>query len=262
MKTHIRFILLGTLLSLNISMPLAAYAKFAGGISGVPKATKVIKTSREDVESGQTDKASFQKCHIFPKFLAIEVDSNQKGALSIAIRKRGKNKDIEEACRAIDWPGDMMIVNNEQYVLGARGHFLFTISADGFGDSGTIWIYDAENGKLIYDAPYSLSQKFSVLENHNNITIRYHKQLKLSCSLATEPEKCWNQILKENEIPSSVKVQLPNCKVAYESADFKKSPKLLQIPEAVQIFTPVVVEDLDLPIARYLDAKPICFATP
>ena len=250
------------LLAAALFLTSTLFAKEVDYVTGIKKATKIIKINRDDVDSGITGVSSVQKCYVFPEFLAIEVDSNQKGSFSIAIRKRDKKKKLDSLCKEIDSPNDHIIANNEQYVLGARGHYLFTISADLFGDLGNVWIYDGLTGKQLYDAPFSVAHDFIVKEKHKALSIEFYRQLNLPCSLWGENQACWAKILKANEVPDIVNIAIPDCLKVYDGEEFKNSPKLHEIPDAIQVFTKVVVEDIDLPIHKFLNGKPTCNMTP
>jgi hypothetical protein len=234
----------------------------ARNLTGVSKALHVIKIPRPDIESTRPDQPTTQECFVFPQFTAVQVDNGEKGAMSISIRPRLKSNPTAETCDPQAKSEDLEIPYNEQYVFGARGGFLFTESADLFGNSGSLWIYDTPSRKQLLEAVYDTTRAVKVSANDGRTALEFYQQLKVTCSLMENRKECWTKILKENEVPTSVHIKAPDCKDAMKSIDLKKYPSLLKNPGVVQIFAKVRVADIAKPKTEFLSGKSFCNATP
>jgi hypothetical protein len=147
-------------------------------------------------------------------------------------------------------------LSGEYYFVGAKGGYLFFESADSFGDQLDFQIRSAVNGKKLFSSTRNDSEGFSLTSNKNNVvSVTFFKALKVSCPLAQEGPSCWQKILKENEIPTTVKLVEPDCESSFKSG---KSP----LDNRAMVSVPVRVQDLSKPRVTFLTGAPTCIPAP
>jgi hypothetical protein len=152
--------------------------------------------------------------------------------------------------------------NHEDTILGAAADFLFTRSADGFGEEREFKIYDTTTGKLVYRARYQETQDFLVSSAPNTLSLEYFGRVRLYCDLSQQKSACWRKTLVINQIPLAVELRPPDCAPVYQTAEFKARPQLVHEPAAVQLFIQVRVEDIRHPVVTYLGSQVSCIAAP
>jgi hypothetical protein len=239
---------------------------FAGAnknFKGLTYAIQEIKIPRPDIETSQPEREAFETCYVFPQFVILQLDSGNMGADSISVRHTKKSDDPKKVCTSKSWPQELKLpLVDTEYFLGAQEGVLFTQSADLFGNQGTIWIYDVMNGKQLFKADYSTAQDFIVKFQDKAIALEFYKQLKLNCPLHESEKTCWQKILKDNGVPNAISISPPDCKDAYKRLDLNKNPSLSKLPDAVQIFAKVKIENVKKPEVNFLIAIPTCNHTP
>lgn len=234
-------------------------------IKGVETALKVLKTPRKDIPSSAPARDSFQSCHVFPNFVVVELDSGQIGADMITLRKRGpkdKKGQIKALCETHSVQGEIPLAAQEQYFFGAAGDFLFTRSADATGAEGGLWVYDSATGKTLHEASYHLKREFLVRLKNKTLSLEYFHRMKLNCSLAHASPKCWDETLKDNAVPSAAALKRADCASVFKGKEFRKYPKLLQKPDAVQVFAKIRIADVRNVKLQYLGGRALCNASP
>jgi hypothetical protein len=229
---------------------------------GISSASLELKINRPDIKSSQLGRETLQTCYVFPKFVALQIDSGNKGADEIFIRNLKKADDFQNACASQEWPLEIKLLENEHYVLGANDRYLFTRSADNYGNLGTVWIYNVETGKQIFEANFNIKKEFVVSSQNNILSLEFYKPLKLNCSLALPGKNCWQKIMKDNGIKTASISERPECSDIYKKMDFIKNPSVKRLPGAVQVFSKVRVSDIVNPTLIYLSAKSTCNETP
>ncbi len=230
-------------------------------LKGITYPEKTVKVARKDVKSSSVGQESFQNCYVYPKIVVVELDSGQIGADSLLIRNR-TNPSLRKICSSEPWRDEVKLPSSDQYFLGKAGDYLFNISADGFGEAGGMWVYDAGNGKLLDEIYYHLHQEFTVIPQTDGISLEFYEQLKLDCSLAPQFDDCWAKTREANNIPASVKLKTPDCAEIYKGKDFKDHPELINNPGAIQIFTKVRVDDIRSAKRTFINGSVLCNASP
>lgn len=213
-----------------------------------------IKVPRRDLPNSQPNKESVQNCYVLSHRVIVELDTGNKGVDAISIRPVKHTKNLSLACRAKRWKNEIWIPNHEQYFLGIVSDFLFTRSADVFGNLGTVWIYDLNTGKELFEAKYDHEHEFVASESERRVSLNYYHQLKSPCSLAESTKTCWSVIRKENQLPETFEALIPNCEEAIS--------KMKPAPIVLQLFAKAKVNDLSRPSLYFLEAPVGCYPTP
>jgi hypothetical protein len=251
-----------TIMMFSMATIAPSFAVIDKQFQGISSASLELKINRPDIKSSQLGRETLQTCYVFPKFVALQLDSGNKGADEILIRNLKEADDFQKACASPEWPLEIKLLENEHYVLGAKDGYLFTRSADNYGNLGTVWIYNVETGKQLFEAKYNTKKDFIVSSQSNFLSLEFYKPLKLNCSLAEPGKKCWQKIMKDNEIKNATTAERPECSDAYKKIDFIKNPSLKKMPGAIQVFSKVRVSDITNPTMMYVSAKSTCNETP
>lgn len=217
-------------------------------IRGINKPDKVIKLKG-------------QNCHVFSDFIVVEKISDQKGADRIAVRSL-KNISPKAGCSSESLKGENVLDINSEYVYGVRGNFVFTQSADGFGQLNALKVYSINSPKSLQTLNYHIEKDLIVTDLKDSLALEFYSQLKLTCTLAQKGNECWERIKKENGIHKDHVVGKPDCDEVYAGHSFKTSPELKNNPDAVQVFALVKIPDVKAKGKEYLKSQATCDATP
>lgn len=217
------------------------------------RADKIIKIKVSD--------SAIQRCFVFRNFIVVEVDSFQQGAEKIAIRELTKSVTPKIACSSRTLVGEVILDIKNENVYGARGDFLMTENADGFGKSYGINIYSKKSSKALKRLTYHNEKDLIVTDLKDSLSIEFYMELKLSCTFATKDPSCWERIKKENKIPTDI-VEKPKCEEVYSGNAFKSSPELKKKPGAVQVFALVKIPNVKSDEIQFMKGEATCDATP
>ncbi len=215
--------------------------------------------TQSKVSLGKSQDADGQvelECWNYKSYAIAQVnDPAIKGAKEIFLRFNKVKSDI---C-APHFSGkeiNLSELSGEYYFQGAKGKYLFFGSADSFGDQLAFQIRFSENGKKLLSSTRNDDKSFLLAsQKNNNVSLSYHLSLKVSCSLAKEGRSCWQRILKENRVPSSLKLSEPDCKSSFEKG---KSP----LDNRALVSVPVVIHNLSKPKIVFTAGTPTCNPAP
>lgn len=130
------------------------------------------------------------------------------------------------------------------------------LTTDSFGDQLAFQIRFSENGKKLLSSTRNDGKNFILVKQKNNsVSLSYHLSLKVSCLLAKEGRRCWQRILKENRVPTSLKLSEPDCKSSFEKGN---SP----LDNRAIVSVPVVIQNLSKPKIVFTAGTPTCDPAP
>jgi len=251
-----------TMILLCLASQILAAEVSLGKIRGLERAEKILEFPRKDLVSSAEGEVSAQRCHVFPTFVAVEIDTGRVGADEVWLRRREPGKAVEGICAARKRAGEMTLKREEQYVLGAAGDFLFTQSADGAGEEMGLWVYDAVSGNQLFQASYHMHRDFRVARRAGTVSLEYFSRLSLACDLSQKGPSCWRSTLRDNHIASGVKINRPDCRAVFQSADWKAHPGFAHEPRAIQLFAKVLVPDVRTAKLQFAGGDTLCSAAP
>lgn len=229
-----------TLLFALITLPSHAF------IRGINKADKVIKLKN-------------QKCHIFKEFIVVERLSDKKSADRIAVRTL-KNASPEVACSSDTLRGEVVLNISSELVYGVRGDFIFNEVYDGARKLNAIKVYSIKSPEALQNLTYHMAKDFIVTDLKNSLALEFYTQLKLTCTLASQGDECWEKIKRENGMTKEQVVGKPDCEDVYRGHAFKTNPELKNNPAAVQVFALVKIPDIRSKEKNFLKSQATCDA--
>jgi len=186
--------------------------------------------------------------------LLEEIDPNNKGAVEITVRLKGSRPHRELCDPAFKGQARKLPIG-EGYFQGVRGKYIFVDGADGFGNQLTFEIFEVPSGKKVFQAVRDTSQDFEVKTVKGKTELKFFNALKVSCPLAESGLSCWEKILRDNSIPKTVSIAVPDCSASFQKAN---SP----LSNSAIVTTSVVVRDLDKPRLTYLGGPASCTPAP
>ncbi len=137
-------------------------------------------------------------CLHFPGYTIKSLESpGNKGAVFVSSQATGAAG--APRCGEQDDPGEK-VITDRYYLVGARGGFLVTESADGYEFS----IYDALSGHRLYadTSAWIYRAQFSVRDDV--LTLSYTRAVAAKCSLLTGGPSCWAQITRDSKLPGEI----------------------------------------------------------
>jgi hypothetical protein len=217
-----------------------------------PQSQNKVSLGKSQDSDGQVE----FECWNYKSYAIAQVnDPAIKGAKEIILRF---NKTKSDIC-APDFSGkeiNLSDLSGEYYFQGAKGKYLFFESADSFGDQLAFQIRFSESGKKILSSTRNDGKSFlMVSQKNNNVSLSYHQALKVSCSLAKEGHSCWQRILKENRVPSSLKLSAPDCKNSFEKGKSALDNQAL-------VSAPVMIHNLSKPKIVFTAGTATCDPAP
>jgi hypothetical protein len=251
-------------LSLILALVPATAGLAAAPLIGLEKPLRGVRTVVKDPPSSTPGIDSVQLCFVYRDLLVIQVDTHEKGAHGLALRRvsASKSSDVDRICAARTWSGEQVLPDNEQYFAGRLGPYVFAQSADSFGGAATLWAYDAGSGKQIRAVDYYNAKPLVLRRSGDDVAVDLHQQLVTPCSFARDAATCWRKTRAENAIPDAVTIAPPDCSSLYASKDFADYPELLGNPKAVQLFAKATIPALGRAVVEYRSGPVVCVAAP
>ncbi len=209
-----------------------------------------------------------QVCKVFPKFILFYVEGGGPGIADVRVRNRQNLSPQEDLCANTSLSQSKLLkmpAGGWGEVIGAISSYLFLWDPEPQGRSYLLYIVDTLSGKVVFETRYNPSRKFKVAEADKEISLHYFSSLELKCNLYVQEKACWDQMLKTLQIPSSLKLESPNCTKAYREALQKYKMKASDLSkgygvEAVSV--PVRVADLRKPKVEYEGGQATCDLSP
>ena len=138
---------------------------------------------------------------------------------------------------------------------------------------GTFRVSDASSGNIVFKGMHvakTASGTFVSLSGHgetsfyfrktgDKVSMRYFKQVSISCPLMKEGDSCWDTIRAENKLPKSLKA--PDCKKLYVewAKGFKGKTSADWEPMIPGITVEVEVDDIRVGSETLLSGPAICY---
>jgi hypothetical protein len=181
-----------------------------------PLKTQVIKLppEPEDPQSKPT-----RTCTFYTAFLVKEIDLGEVGAAEDSITPvHGAappctTKIAGETIIPPDaWSG---------YFKGAKGDFLFIDGSDGWNGGMPFAVFSATTAKKLFEEARKGDTFAAIDLKDGALAIRYRRVWQAPCSLMTEPEACWKQIVAAASLQNA---RRPDCSAAYKK-EMERTPK-------------------------------------
>ncbi|MBN1566787.1 MAG: hypothetical protein JXA73_03005 [Acidobacteria bacterium] len=154
-------------------------------------------------------------CFYFDHFMVKQIDMGDIGADQLSIIPVGENTG-GPPCQRDRIPGEISIPKEgttgwSGYFKGAKSHFVFFDADDGFNGALAFAIYDAKDGKKLFE-DNAVGALIFTKSSESAIALRYERAYVGSCSIPREGKSCWNKISAEIHMNSS---KYPDCAAGY-----------------------------------------------
>lgn len=207
-------------LKLFLGFMLACSFVHAAAVTGLE--TPVFKSSRELELDKDVDppKPSSLNCYVFPRFAVVEINKpSLKGSEKIEVRPRENEESQKVLCEKNFRGPHFELKHQGGYFLGALRNFLVVDCADTHGGRCFTEIFDAKTGGKLVEESYQSLAPAEMKTKGKNVEFTFSRVLTQKSNETCFPEKdrqCWNEILKENKVPKSVKLSVPDCAKLFE----------------------------------------------
>jgi hypothetical protein len=195
-------------------------------------------------------------CHAYPQFAIWELDTGEKGASEIKIRRLSKDiSSHDKLCKDNSHKNDIFLKDFDGYFEGVFENIILVTSPDSFGGIMSFSAHDALSGKKLFTSEYNsdIETKVIIKNIKGKISLSFYRPLKVNCTPTKQNTACWKQILKENKIPENIKIDLPDCKTPLRK--YQDNPN-------VQITTNIQINDIFNPQIQYLGGRSTCSLEP
>ena len=209
-----------------------------------------VKLGKSDTTE---DRVEFS-CWVYKGIAVAQIiDPGSMGAKDIEIRYIDPSKSLKQVCTETKIGSGTQLKNFYGYFVGSRDGFVFIDEPDTFGGQQSFQVF-FKDGKEVLREVRDSSESLTI-KTAKATSITYYKGLDVKCPLAIESSKCWQKVISDNNIPISLKLQMPNCETSFKNRDSSLNNNSL-------VSTKVEIADLSHPVIKYLGGNVTCTRAP
>lgn len=193
-------------------------------------------------------------CLAFKKYLILEKE--EPGFLGktiyFKIRSTSDTKSAPTECDQVKLETISKVDASGSNFLGLYKRFLFLQEPDELSARTKFDVFNLESNMKTYSGVKNNNTLLKIIPiNNKTVGLEYFQRYLVNCDFQDQKTnfKCWNQFLKQIEVPDDVKIPYPSCPKAKTQKNY-------------QVFLKVQVPDIQKQKRRFLWAKPICEISP
>ena len=235
--------------SISIATSFASSGESKGFVDPVSHAEVPLRKSKD------ADGNVMQSCWNFKSWALIEVnDPALVGSTNLEFRYRDEKNPSADLCGLKFKGKHQKLTDLDGGFSGADQNYAFFDEGEGFGALYAFSVFDVKSAKQVFKSTRYTQESLEVIHGKTT-SLKFPIALQVDCPLAKEGEKCWEKILKANNLTEGLHFKMPDCLPVYKE---EKSP----LDNPPQLGTDVVVDDLSKPKIRYLGGVVYCVPAP
>jgi hypothetical protein len=193
-------------------------------------------------------------CWVYKTFAVAQInDPGSMGATDIEIRHIDTSKSTKQICAETNIGSNIRLKNFYGYYVGSRGGFLFIDEPDSFGNQQVFQVFLKDGKEILHETRDSTRPL--LFKTAKTVSITFYKGLDVKCPLGIEGLKCWKKVVADNKIPTSLKLQMPDCRLSFQKENSSLNNSAL-------VSAKVEFKDLNHPVIKYMGGKAICTPAP